>query len=576
MDHELGRRQFFTFMTAASVASLAPRIARADDDLGQLVNDAAGDSLLPPAAAKVSPETIAHAERLAGIRFTPRERAMMAESIGAQLEMMKARVDGLDMPETLFPALTFNPLLPGRVPHPATPSGDPNTLPTVSRRLPTDPVEIAYASIAELSHWIRTRKLTSRDLTRLYLDRLKKHDADLHCVVTLLEEQAMTQAAAADAEIDAGRWRGPLHGIPWGAKDLFDTAGVKTTWGAATHADRVPETTAVVIERLEAAGAVLVAKLSLGALAYGDIWFGGRTNNPWNLDEGSSGSSAGSASATAAGLVGFSLGTETCGSIVSPSLRCGTAGLRPTFGRVPRDGAMALCWSLDKVGPIVRHVEDAAPVLAAINGASPGDPSSVTQPLHVDVAATARGLRVGYNPKWFSDEETGELELTAVEALRKSGVRLQEVTLPDWPWDALFLVLLAEATAAFESITRNNRDDELEWQEPEAWPNTFRQSWFIPAPELVQVDRFRRQCMEYFANLFTQVDALVAPSFVEGLIISMNCTGHPSLTVPVGLKQSGSPHGVTLIGRLFDEGTLVRLGREIERTCWRTQPRQPR
>jgi len=337
----------------------------------------------------------------------------------------------------------------------------------------------------------------------------------------------------------------------------------------------VPATTAAVVERLEAAGAVLVAKLSLGALAYNDIWFGGRTNNPWNPEEGSSGSSAGSAAATAAGLVGFSLGTETCGSIVSPSMRCGTVGLRPTFGRVPRDGAMALCWSLDKIGPIVRHTADAAPVLAAINGASLGDPCSVSEPLHCNASMNARGLRVGYDPGWFADDETGLMEKTATSTLRKAGVEFQEIQLPEWPWDSLFLVLQAEAAAAFESLTRSNRDDELAWQEPEAWPNTFRQSWFIPAPELVQVDRFRRQCMEYFAELFTQVDAIIAPSFAEGLIISMNCTGNPSLTVPIGLKENGSPHGITIIGRLFDEGTLLRLGGVIEKTCWHTQPRRP-
>ncbi|MBG80837.1 MAG: amidase [Phycisphaerae bacterium] len=499
----------------------------------------------------------------------------MAKTIKDQVRWIHQRMAGPELPNDLFPALTFNPLLPGHAPHLSTAQGDPNELPKVVRRLPAEDSEIAYASIAELSHWLRTRELTSVRLTRLYLDRLKKHDPELKCVITLMEDEALIQARSADQEMDAGQWRGPLHGIPWGAKDLFDTAGIKTTWGAETHKDRIPKTTAVVIERLNEAGAILVAKLSLGALAYNDTWFGGRTNNPWNTEEGSSGSSAGSAAATAAGLVGFTLGTETCGSIVSPSLRCGTVGLRPTFGRVPRDGAMALCWSLDKVGPIVRHVDDAAPVLAAINGASPGDPASVSQPLHVDTASTAQGLRVAYDPKWFSDDETGRIELQAVEALRKSGVRLQEIKLPAWPWDSLFLILLAEATAAFESLTRSNEDDKLAWQEPEAWPNTFRQSWFIPGPELVQADRFRRQCMEHFAEVFSNIDAIIAPSFAEGLIISMNCTGHPSLTVPVGLKESGSPHGVTMIGRLFDEGTLLRLGREIERSCWLTKPRRP-
>ena len=578
MNQDFGRRQFFAFMAAVSAAGIAGRSAFGEDELQGLVDVAAGEPLdgsstrpLP----KITAATIAQAEKLTGMTFTPRERSMMVKTIQEQVRWIHNRMAGPELPDDLFPALTFNPLLPGHAPHPTTASGNPDELRRFVRRLPADDAEIAYASIAELSHWLRTRELTSVKLTRLYLDRLRKHDDKLHCVITLMEDDALVQAAAADQEMDAGQWRGPLHGIPWGAKDLLDTAGVKTTWGAETQKDRVPDTTAVVIERLNEAGAVLVAKLSLGALAYNDIWFGGRTNNPWNLEEGSSGSSAGSAAATAAGLVGFSLGTETCGSIVSPSLRCGTVGLRPTFGRVPRDGAMALCWSLDKIGPIVRYVDDAAPILSAINGASSGDPSSVTQPLYADSASTAQGLRVAYDPDWFGDDETGRIELQAVEALRKSGVRLQEMKLPKWPWDSLFLILLAEATAAFESLTRSDQDDKLAWQSPEAWPNTFRQSWFIPGPELVQADRFRRQCMEHFAGVFADIDAIIAPSFAEGLIISMNCTGHPSLTVPVSLKESGSPHGVTMIGRLFDEGTLLRLGSEIERTCWQTKPRRP-
>ncbi|MDG2422762.1 MAG: amidase [Phycisphaerales bacterium] len=571
-------------MAAASTTSLASCARTAS--LTSSSNHDEDKSALPGQAAEVessgsttgqdiTPETIAHAERLAGVSYTPAERALIAQTIGDQIGMIEQRVRNLDMPDTLYPAMIFNPILPGQSLRPVTTSGNPDDLPATNRPLPSDSVEIAHASIAELSHWIRSKQITSRELTALYLARLKKHDQDLKCVVTLMEASAMKQADRADRELGNGRYRGPLHGIPWGAKDLLDTAGTRTTWGASTSKNRTPRSTAAVIKRLEDAGAVLVAKLSLGALAYGDIWYGGRTNNPWNLDEGSSGSSAGSAAATASGLVGFSLGTETCGSIISPSLRCGTVGLRPTFGRVPRDGAMALCWSLDKIGPIVRHVDDAAPILAAINGASPGDPSSVTQPLHCDASANARGLRVGYNPAWFSDDETGRIEMKAVAALRAAGAELVEITLPDWPWDALFMILLSEASAAFESLTRSNRDDELAWQEPEAWPNTFRQSWFIPGPELVQVDRFRRQCMEHFASVFDSIDAIIAPSFAQGLIISMNCTGHPSLTVPVDLKESGSPHGVTMIGRLFDEGTLLRLGRSIETSCWRTRPRHP-
>ena len=524
---------------------------------------------------RIDAETIGHAQKLAGLRFTDEERQVMAESISSQLSMFSARLNGIELPDSLFPATVFRALLPGRQIDRATSKGDPSRLTTVTRDLPTDQQQIAYASIAELGHWLKTRQITSVELTSLYLKRLKQMDTSLHCVVTLMEEAGLAQAAKADKELDAGQWRGPLHGIPWGAKDLLDTRGVRTTWGATTHKDRVATKDAAVVERLNEAGAVLIAKLSLGALAYGDIWFDGKTRNPWNPEEGSSGSSAGSACATAAGLVGFSLGSETCGSIVSPSLRCGTVGLRPTFGRVPRDGAMALCWSLDKIGPITRHVEDTGPILAAINGASFGDPASVTEELFCDSAADVQGLRVGYDPSWFEGGDSSGIERQAIDALEAAGVELVEISLPDWPWDSLFTILLTEAAAAFESITRDDRDDQLIWQDPEAWPNTFRQSWFIPAPELIQTDRFRRRCMEHFADLFDGIDAIAAPSFVDGLIISMNCTGHPSLTIPVDLKPSGSPHGVTLIGRLFDEGTLLRLGGAIESRCWLSEPRMP-
>jgi len=563
------RRRFIALATAMSAAHLVPRSARGDNGQATATPEPG-----PPPPTDITSETIAQAERLAGISFTPQERSMMVETIIQHRELFDSRRDGIDLPESLFPATVFNPLLPGHQPRPVTDAGNPDDLPAVVGG-PGSDEDLDFASIAQLSHWLRTRAVTSRQLTERSLQRLRTHDAELHCVITLMEEQALKQARRADAELDAGRWRGPLHGIPWGAKDLFDTDNAPTTWGAAPYRDRQPTSNAAVVERLDAAGAVLVAKLSLGALAYGDIWFGGRTNNPWNLEEGSSGSSAGSAAATAAGLVGFALGTETYGSIVSPAMRCGATGLRPTFGRVPRDGAMALCWSLDKVGPIVRHVDDAAPVLAAINGASPGDPASVTMPFHADSSSNARGLRVGYDPNWFADDETSSLEQSAIDALRDAGCTVKPIQMPDWPWDSLLTILLAEATAAFESLTRSNRDDELAWQAPEAWPNTFRQSWFIPAPELVQADRFRRRCMELYAEQFEDLDAMIGSSYGGGVLLATNCTGHPSLTVPVGLKDSGSPHAVTLVGRLFDEGTLLRLGKAIETRCWPPKRRRP-
>ena len=560
-------------MAAVSAAHAIP--AQADE--GQSASGTSPSPTKPAAAAaqQIDQSTIAHAEQLAGISFTTEERQIMSETIGDQITMLQARQERIPLGESLFPATIFNPLLPGRQPRLVTSAGDPNALPVRKRSVPTDSAELAFSSIAELSSWLRSRDITSQQLTRLYLDRLKQHDANLHCVVTLMEARAMDQARRADAELDAGQWRGPLHGIPWGAKDLLDTRDAPTTWGAATHQTRQPKHNATVIDRLDQAGAVLVAKLSLGALAYGDIWFGGRTNNPWNTEEGSSGSSAGSAAATAAGLVGFSLGTETYGSIVSPSMRCGATGLRPTFGRVPRDGAMALCWSLDKIGPIVRHSADAAPILAAINGASTGDPASVTQPFHADASAGVQGLRIGYDPALFSDDETGQMEQQAIDVLREAGCTLKKITLPDWPWSTLLTILFAEATAAFESLTRSDQDDLLTWQEPEAWPNTFRQSWFIPAPELVQADRFRRMCMEHYAGIFDELDAMIGPSYADGMLLATNCTGHPSLTVPIGLKEDGSPHAITLIGRLFDEETLLRLGTSMESACWPVSLRRP-
>ena len=577
MDPAHTRRRFIAMASAMSALHLVPPgrpTLAGEPDAADSPNASTAADPAGTMSGEIDADTIERAERIAGIRFTDPERRMMAGTIAGQTKMFRSRRDGIDLPEHLFPATVFNPLLPGRTSEPTTATGDPNHLPAV-RTEPGDPSDIDFASIAQLGSWLRSGAVSSVELTVRSLDRLKTHGTTLECVVNLLEERSMKQARRADEELARGRDRGPLHGIPWGAKDLFDTVDAPTTWGATPYRDRRPERDATVIRRLDDAGAILVAKLTLGALAYGDIWFGGRTRNPWNLEEGSSGSSAGSAAATAAGLVGFTLGTETCGSIVSPAMRCGAVGLRPTFGRVPRDGAMALCWSLDKVGPIVRHVDDAAPVLAAVHGASPGDPASVSRPFHADSSLDARGLRVGYDPRWFQGSTDAALEESALDALDKAGCRLIPIELPDWPWDALFSILLAESAAAFESLTRGDLDDDLVWQDPQAWPNTFRQSWFIPAPELVQADRFRRRCMQLYAELFENLDAMIGPSYAEGVLITTNCTGHPSLTVPVGRKESGSPHAITLIGRLFDEGTLLRIGNAVDRHCWPAELRRP-
>jgi Asp-tRNA(Asn)/Glu-tRNA(Gln) amidotransferase A subunit family amidase len=453
--------------------------------------------------------------------------------------------------------------------------------------LPQSDEDIAFAPLTQLSRWIEQRKLSSERLTGIYLTRLERFDPKLRCTITLTREFAIAQAKKADEEIAAGRYRGPLHGIPWGTKDLVDTAGIPTTYGAEPFRKRIPAEDAAVVKRLHDAGAVLVAKLSLGALALNDIWFGGQTMNPWLLEEGASGSSAGPGAATAAGLVGFAIGSETEGSIVSPSMRCGITGLRPTYGRVPRTGAMTLCWSLDKLGPMTRGVEDAMLVLHAISGPDAGDLSSVSSKLDFDAGAAVEGLRVGYFPGWMKDEPATAVDRHAVEAVKKSGMVPMEVTLPDWPFDSLNVILFAEAAAAFEELTLSRGVDQLKAQVPDAWPNIFRQARFLSAVDFVQTDRFRRKVAEEMARVFSQVDLLLVPSLRDEILTITNFTGHPSLTLRAGFVEVSEarsdwapdparplprfspprrvPHGITLIGRLFDEGTLGRAGLALER-----------
>ncbi|MBM3140681.1 MAG: amidase, partial [Chloroflexi bacterium] len=450
---------------------------------------------------------------------------------------------------------------------------------------------IAYAPVAWLSRWIERGALSSERLTRIYLERLERLGPRLECVVTLMRDPALRAARRADRAIARGGYRGALHGIPWGAKDLLDTRGVPTTWGAEPYRERVPERDAEVVRRLEAAGAVLVAKLTLGALANGDVWFGGQTRNPFALATGSSGSSAGSASATAAGLVGFAIGSETLGSIVSPSATCGTVGLRPTFGRVSRAGAMPLAWSMDKLGPITRTVEDAALVLGAIAGPEPPrephpDLSVIDAPLDCDCRRGVRGLRVGYEAGSFRRAPAGPSHRRALDALREAGAELVRVRYPDLPTDGLRPILAAEAAAAFDELTRSNRDDELSRQDDAAWPNLFRAARLIPAVELIQAERLRRRGMRELHALIEgqRLDALLSPTRADdGMLALTNYTGHPSLTLRVGMRRAtlnedapgGIPVALNVWGRLFDEGTLVRLGIAIERALgvWDARPR---
>ena len=542
----------------------------------------------PAVGPAVSPTTFAEAEKLVQTELTPAQRKMAAESWRTSLASVYERRTGprkVALEPTLAPYSHCSAVLPGQPSGPAQHrfirSPDPH-LP-----LPASEHDLAFSPVTHLSRWIETRQLTSERLTRLYLARLERFDPKLRCVITLTPELALSQARRADSEIAAGHYRGPLHGIPWGAKDLLDTAGIATTWGAEPFSNRRPSTDAAVVQRLHAAGAVLVAKLSLGALALNDIWFGGQTMNPWLLEEGSSGSSAGPGAATAAGLVGFAIGSETGGSIVSPSMRCGVTGLRPTYGRVPRTGAMTLCWSLDKLGPMTRSVEDTLLVLDSICGTDPGDLASVPSYLDFNASAPIHDLRVGYFPRWMNESPATEVDRAALRAVSKIGMTAVPVSLPDWPYDSLNIILFAEAAAAFEELTLSGQADQLREQTYDAWPNLFRESRFLSAVDFVQADRLRRKIAQEMAHLFSTVDLLLVPSLRDEMLTITNFTGHPSLTLRAGFVEVSEartdwapdpsrplpkfspprrvPHGVTLIGRLFEEGILGRAGLALER-----------
>ncbi|HSZ17820.1 MAG TPA: amidase [Terracidiphilus sp.] len=543
----------------------------------------------PAVGPEVSAATFKEAGKLVQTEMTPADLQEAAQNWRKQMAPLFERRTGphkIELEATLAPATQWNPSLPGIVRGmPAADrfvrSADPHT------PLPADEADIAFATVSQLSRWIERRALTSERLTEIYIRRIERLDPKIRCVITLLREHALEQARKADAEIAAGHSRGPLHGIPWGAKDLLDTAGIPTTYGAEPFRDRVPTENGAVAERLNHAGAVLVAKLSMGALALNDIWFGGQTMNPWLLEEGSSGSSAGPGAAAAAGLVGFAIGSETGGSIVSPSMRCGVTGLRPTFGRVPRTGAMTLCWSLDKLGPMARGVEDTMLVLQAISGPDPGDLASVPSKLSFDASARVAGLRVGYFPAWMHEAPATDVDRAALETVRALGMKLVEVKIPAWPYDSLNLILFAEAAAAFEELTLSHRVDELKAQVPDAWPNIFRQARFLSAVDFVQTDRLRRKVAEEMARVFSEVDLLLVPSLRDEMLVISNNTGHPSLTLRAGFVEVAEarsdwapdpahplpkfspprrvPHGVTLIGRLFDEGTLVQAGLALEK-----------
>jgi Asp-tRNA(Asn)/Glu-tRNA(Gln) amidotransferase A subunit family amidase len=586
------RRQFLTVTSVGLIGAVVSKGVHAQAPVPPQQQSTPGAPTAfgtgPLVGPEISPATVTEAEKLVQITMSDKDVAVVASSWRPNMAALYERRTGprkIDLEPTLAPATKWNPTLP-----------DVKIVVTRDRfvrssvdpgPLPSNDDDIAFSPVTKLSRWIEQRKLTSTRLTQIYLKRLQQYDPKLRCVITLTAHHAMTQAKQADAEIAAGKYRGPLHGMPFGVKDLLDTAGIPTTYGAEPYRDRIPKVDSAVVRRLNDAGAVLVAKLSLGALALNDIWFGGQTMNPWLLEEGSSGSSAGPGSATGAGLVAFAIGSETGGSIIAPSMRCGVTGLRPTYGRVPRTGAMTLCWTLDKLGPMTRSVEDALLVLHAISGPDPGDLASVPNHLDFDANASVSGLRVGYFPQWMQEAPATDVDRAALKAVEQVGMKPVEVSLPDWPYDSLNLILFAEAAAAFEDLTLSAGVDELKAQVPDAWPNIFRQSRFLSAVDFVQADRLRRKVAEQMVQLFSQVDLLLVPSLRDEMLVISNNTGHPSLTLRAGfveVSQARSdwapdpshplprfspprrvPHGVTLIGRLFDEGTLGSAGLALEK-----------
>jgi len=549
-----------------------------------------------PVGPEVSAGTFTEAQKLVQVEMAPKDLEQAAKTWRVNLApLYERRVEPkkIALENDIAPWSRWDPVLPG------TNAGPERNRFIRSKidvgPLPESDADIAFASVSQLSQWIESRKLTSERLTNIYLKRLDQFNPTLRCVITLTREHALAQAKKADAEIAASKYRGALHGIPWGGKDLLDTAGIATTYGAEPFRGRVPKEDAAVVKRLNQAGAVLVAKLSLGALALNDIWFGGQTMNPWLLEEGASGSSAGPGASTAAGLVGFSIGSETGGSIVSPSMRCGVTGLRPTYGRVPRTGAMTLCWSLDKLGPMTRTVEDSILVLHAISGPDPGDVNSVPSKLDFDANASVKGLRVGYFPAWMKENPATDVDRAALETVKRVGMVPVEVTLPNWPYGSLQLILFAEAAAAFEELTLQHDIDKLKMQTFDSWPNLFRQARFLSAVDFVQADRMRRKVALQMARIFSDVDLLLVPSLRDEMLTITNFTGHPSLTLRAGfveVTQARSdwapdpnhplpnfsparrvPHGVTLIGKLFQEGTLTQAGLALEKSFGVVQER---
>jgi Asp-tRNA(Asn)/Glu-tRNA(Gln) amidotransferase A subunit family amidase len=537
---------------------------------------------------RITERTLAEAEKLFGLEFSEAERRQIlggaveeAEDgfFARQLASLEKRRAEL-LPNTLAPALSFDPRLPG-----VDYGSQENSLalyPEEIAPIPGDTESIAFASVKEQSRWLTTGQISSRELTDIYLERIAQYGDLLQCFVTVTADVARAQADQADRERATGQVRGPLHGIPYGVKDLLDTKDILTTWGAEPYRDRVAQSDGAVVRLLRSAGAVMLGKTTLGALAWGDVWFGGETRNPWNPKEGSSGSSAGSGSATAAGLCAFGIGTETLGSIVSPSDRNGLAGLRPTFGRVSRAGAMALCWSLDKIGPMCRYAEDNAIVLSAINGFDQHDTGSIDMGFSYDGRLPVSDLTIGYDPAWFEGDEVRQTDREALDALRRLGAEVREIDLPDLPVDEIAPALGIESAAAFEELTLSGRDDLLRRQVNNAWPNSFRESRYFSAVDYVQADRLRRHVMREAQDFFSQVDVVFGPSFGNPMLTLTNFTGQPGIAIRAGFEEITPrplfghpendadqtlhriPRSVSLWSNLFQEGKLITVARALE------------
>ena len=573
---EFDRRRFLAVSATFGVANtLFPGALLA---MAQSQSPASPNKKEPP---KITKEMIDHAATIAGVRISDEYKEMMLENLNDALKDYDA-VHALHLPNSLAPALLFQPILPGMKIH--APVGPTRLSQIAAPQTPKNIEDVAFYTVRQLGELVRTKKISSVALTEMYLERLKRYDPILKFVVTLTTNRAMARAREADRDIAAGKYRGPLHGLPWGAKDLLAVKGYKTTWGASGFEDQRIDEDATVVQRLDKAGAVLIAKLTLGALAMGDEWFGGKTKNPWKTDQGSSGSSAGSSSATAAGCIAFGIGTETLGSISSPCTRCGTTGLRPTFGRVPRTGAMALCWTMDKIGPICRAVEDCAVVLEAIQGPDGKDASVNAVPYSWNAAQDLHKLRIGYlkeafenEPKTEDDEDPNKkrqrerrmeqkmFDDAALEVLTgKLGLKLIAIKLPDFGFEHLLPILNAEAAAAFDELTRSGRDKLLTAQTKDDWPNSFHSARFIPAVEYINANRARTLAMQEMSKLFEQVDVIVCPTSGSSQLVATNFTGQPAVILPNGFRSDGTPTSLTFLGSLYREDQLCAVAKAYQ------------